>query len=260
MPVIDDPRASWGAARNTNPKPVGASYRVGISWHYDGGAPLRLDTKPHSACLVRVREAQAFHMGPSRGWADIGYNLLICPHGRAIEGRGLDMIGAHSPGVNVTHYGVQFMLGVGEPMSEPMKARGAQLAADLAARSGHSLRQWGHKDDPAVSTECPGALVLAWVRSGGPSAPPPRPPKTPTPPTPPKETDPMPSPADLWNYPISLPDNPKRTFTAADVLRYANAKAGEAQKEAKAARAEVAGIKGQLDAIQAALDALKPKA
>jgi len=163
--LIDDTRAAWGAASSSNPRRVDPTARKGISWHYDGGNPLGLALLQHTACLRRVKADQAFHQA-TRGWADIGYNALVCQHGRVIEGRGLDLIGAHSPGVNVEHYGVQFMVGGAEAPTPAAYRRAAQLAADLAAHSGHQLRQWGHKDDPQASTECPGATIEGWVHQG----------------------------------------------------------------------------------------------
>lgn len=180
MSIVDDTRAAWGAAPNTNPRPVAASRRVGISWHYDGGAALNLGGRPHSACLTRVKADQRFHQS-SRGWADIGYNLLICQHGRVIEGRGVDLQGAHSPGVNDVHYGVQFMVGGSESPTPAAFARAVRLAGELAAHSGRSLRQWGHRDDPQASTECPGNLIEGWVKRQGNAAP-----SKPTSPTPSK--------------------------------------------------------------------------
>jgi hypothetical protein len=177
MPIHDDSRAAWGARPNNNPRRIAPADRLGISWHYDGGSPLNLAKQHHSACLDRVKADQVFHMD-SRGWADIGYNLLVCQHGRVIEGRGADLQGAHSPGVNATHYGVQFMVGGTESPTPAAWTRAADLAAQLRAHSGRSLRSWGHKDDPKASTECPGSVIEAWAKRLGSSTP-----MTPTPTT-----------------------------------------------------------------------------
>lgn len=172
MALIDDTRAAWGAAPNTasGGTRINPGSRVGISWHYDGGATLGLAGRPHSACLTRTKAVQRFHQGPGRDWQDIGYNLFVCQHGRVIEARGVDLQGAHSPGVNATHYGVQFMVGGSESPTPAAYARAAQLARDLAAHSGRSLRQWGHRDDPKAATACPGDLIERWVKTGGPNA------------------------------------------------------------------------------------------
>lgn len=189
--TYDNNRASWGAKPNTNPRPVPHSARIGVSWHW-AGPRVGLFGKAHSACLSQVRSWQAFHQGPSRGWADIGYNLLICPHALVIEGRGTTVQGSHSPGVNYSHYGVQFMVGEGETITAEMFARAVRLRADLEELAGHALRQWGHQDDPATSTECPGSQAEAWVKSGGPYKSAATPPvKPPAPTAPPKEEDVM---------------------------------------------------------------------
>jgi len=166
VPIYDDSRAAWNARPSNNPRPIRPSSRLGISWHYDGGSPLNLAGQHHSACLARVKADQAFHMD-TRGWADIGYNLLVCQHGRVIEGRGADLQGAHSPGVNATHYGVQFMVGGAEAPTAAAWSRAAQLAAQLREHSGRSLRNWGHKDDPQASTECPGSVIESWAHRLG---------------------------------------------------------------------------------------------
>lgn len=185
MSLHDDSRAMWSARANTwstsekaaNTVPAGE--RIGVSYHYPGAATLGITpASPHSACLSRVRTWQDQHQ--AKGWADIGYNSLICQHARAIEGRGVQFKGAHSPGVNWGHYGVQFMVSNGTPPTPAMYARAVRLRADLEARSGRRLRQWGHQDDPAAATLCPGTYVEKWVKSGGPYAATPTPTPTPT--------------------------------------------------------------------------------
>jgi hypothetical protein len=46
-----------------------------------------------------IRKIQNFHMN-TRKWNDIGYNFLIAPSGRVYEGRGKDVVGAHTEGHN----------------------------------------------------------------------------------------------------------------------------------------------------------------
>lgn len=173
--IFDDSRSAWNAAPSTwtssqmaaNTVPV--SQRIGISWHYPGGGLNITPASSHASCYTQVKNWQYQHQH-NNGWADIGYNLLICQHARVIEGRGVDLKGAHSPGVNWEHYGVQFMVsGTNAPTAE-MYARAVTLRAALEAHSGHALREWGHKDDPAASTDCPGTVIETWVHSGGPYA------------------------------------------------------------------------------------------
>lgn len=161
--MFDDTRADWGAS-----KPRGAlsfvatSARSEFFSHYDGGSPLGLAARPHSACLDRVKQDQAFHMN-GNGWTDIGYNGLVCQHGRAIEGRGIDYVGAHCPDHNLTGYGWQFMVGGDESPTPAAYARMRRAYDDCVKRSG-PLAKKGHRD--GLATACPGDIIYRWIRAG----------------------------------------------------------------------------------------------
>src|SRR5690554_3107703 len=73
----------WGRspAASANPK-------LGLVIHYDG-SNQNLAAKDHSACISYWKNTRAFHTGPARGWADIGYSWGVCPHAYVFEGRGL---------------------------------------------------------------------------------------------------------------------------------------------------------------------------
>jgi hypothetical protein len=162
MPIFDDTRADWKArsprGRITTVPP---SRRVGCMWHWNGPA-MRLAGRPHSACLAAVLADQRFHQG-TRGWSDVGYTGLICPHGRAIEGRGVDTVGAHCAGYNTDWYGFQCMLGEGETVTAAQWARAAELIRDVTARSGHALRHLPHS--AGFATSCPGPEITRWTKS-----------------------------------------------------------------------------------------------
>jgi hypothetical protein len=57
--------------------------------------------------MEEVRSIQNFHMN-SRKWNDIGYNFLIAPSGRVYEGRGKEVVGAHTEDHN-HDCGIAFM-------------------------------------------------------------------------------------------------------------------------------------------------------
>ncbi|MGW5876483.1 hypothetical protein ACWFMI_08020 [Nocardiopsis terrae] len=57
----------WGTSPASRANP-----RSGLVIHYDS-VNQGLSGKEHSACLTYWRNTRAFHTGPSRGWADIGY-------------------------------------------------------------------------------------------------------------------------------------------------------------------------------------------
>lgn len=167
--LCDDTRSDWGAR-----SPSGVVNTVPITDkdyfvnHWDGDTALGLAAKPHSACLARVKADQNFHMGSSRGWSDIGYNVLICPHGRAIEGRGLLTVGAHKPGYNRSGIGVQYMVGRGDKLSAAMLSRGRRLYDQIAAlRHGEATRKATHND--GYATTCPGAELTTWTHNGMPT-------------------------------------------------------------------------------------------
>ena len=182
MVTIDDTRAAWGAA-----PPSGTIYKVTLAEkdcllaHYIDGNVLGYADNPHTDCLKKVKSFQAFHMGSSRGWSDIGYNALICQHGRLIEGRGLLTVGAQCPNYNRRGIGVQFMVGGTEVPTDAAYARFAKLRAELTRERGTAQRLMGHRD--GVATSCPGSVIYAWIQKGAisPSVPTPTPAPTPAP-------------------------------------------------------------------------------
>ena len=164
MTLFDDTREDWNARspRHVLDR-VDPRTRTEFMVHYDGAdhvvAPL------HSDCLARVLQDQRYHQD-SNGWADIGYTGLVCQHGRAIEGRGADVAGAHCPDHNVVAYGWQFMVGGDQQPTAAALVRMARVYADSCARSGRGLRRLVHLD--GFATACPGPFITRWVRAGMP--------------------------------------------------------------------------------------------
>lgn len=103
-----------------------------------------------------MRQFQAFHQGPSRGWLDIAYHRVIFASGNVYEGRPLGVQGAHAVGANET-VGYCFAMGAGdEPTQFMLDAFRAQIAADAVTK------YVGHRQRPGNSTSCPGdALTKA---------------------------------------------------------------------------------------------------
>lgn len=97
-------RTAWGArlSRGTAPQP----YVIETVVHHTAGPGPSANTKRAEKALMR--EIQAFHMGPSRGWSDIAYNLVIMPSGRVYKGRGIGRIGAHVANNNTGRIGICF--------------------------------------------------------------------------------------------------------------------------------------------------------
>lgn len=147
-------RAAWGARKPTqNPIHVAPSRRVFFVVHHSGG-PI----------TQSVREIQNWCMD-GRGFADIDYNLLVRGStGEIYEGRGWDIVGAHTTGYNTAAYGV-CVIG-NDQISDAAKASVRSLYEAAIARSGHGLSVKGHRQLATTGTECPGDKVFSWVSGG----------------------------------------------------------------------------------------------
>lgn len=155
-----------------------------------------------------VRAIQAFHQGPERGWADIGYSFLVAPSGEIFEGRGWLLQGAHARPHNATSIGVAYIGDGRSPV--PVEAQRALVwLADEADRRFGRLRRVGHRD--VGSTVCPGDDLYRWWVGGAflpaaPSEPEPEPPRPDPVCEPPARPEP-PAPAPVAR-PKVLPDLP----------------------------------------------------
>jgi hypothetical protein len=173
----------WGAsgAGFANPQ-------NGLVVHYDS-ANQGLANKNHTACRTYWKNTRKFHMGPARGWADIGYSFAACPHGYVLEGRGVRHVQAAQPGGNSTWYSCTFMSGPSErPTSAQIKAF-QELRSWLRTNYGVGTGIRGHRD--FSSTSCPGNILYAMVKDGSLTK------------AQPEEED-LPTPADVWNHEIPV--------------------------------------------------------
>lgn len=158
-------RAQWRA----RPRGAGAATPFepkGVAVHWEGsGWTFPWD---HATCDDKVRGIQAYHMD-GRGWSDIAYNFLACPHGYVFEGRGLNRRSAANgdTDVNTSWYAVQCMWGTKSGSAPEALLTAARDAIDYcrgAGGAGTLLR--GHRD--MQQTDCPGDQLYAWVRAGAP--------------------------------------------------------------------------------------------
>lgn len=157
MRIVSRSEFGWGptSAATANP-------RNGLVIHYDG-SNQGLARKSHSACVEYWKRTRKFHMGPARGWADIGYSFGACPHGYIFEGRGLNRVQAAQPGGNSTWYSVTLMGGPDEdPTPEQIEAV-RQLRAWLMSK-GVAGAVKGHRD--FYATSCPGDRLYRLVKDG----------------------------------------------------------------------------------------------
>jgi hypothetical protein len=150
-------RAGWGAApRRERPIPMTPMH---VTVHHTDGR----QTMSEAETIREVRSIQSFHMGPERGWDDIGYHFLIDGQGRVVEGRPAETLGAHVLGANENNIGIA-MMGDFEKI-QPTHAQVeslTRLVSYLAVK---------YKRDPAAtgflephrhfnSTDCPGKNMM----------------------------------------------------------------------------------------------------
>jgi|GEM_PF-5927071 len=183
------PRAQWNA---TPPKeaPEKASWTKIVVHHSAIHFPSGADAGS------MARSFQRSHL--SQGWNDIGYNFLVAPDGRVLEGRagGKNTQGAHTYKVNEKTVGINFMGQFSEPdgralgLNQPTQAQiesGAKLIAWLAHECGIDLAGSGPLapavragvDVPNLTTHafvganlvspeptsCPGSLMIKKIPS-----------------------------------------------------------------------------------------------
>lgn len=154
-------RAEWGArpprSRSTNITPTSCTA------HYGGDSPWGGTIGSHQRCPVIVRSWQNFHMD-GRGWSDLAYNAVACPHGYVFEGRGRGVRSAAN-GTNQgnqSSYAICYLAGDGDPLTDD----GKRAYLDAARWLGQPLTKV-HSD--WFATACPGGAVRAWVKAGAPT-------------------------------------------------------------------------------------------
>lgn len=158
-------RSQWGArpARRRNTGNMSAP----STGHYNGPdvtvrGQLRFD---HKYCDALVRGIQNFHMD-GRGWNDIAYNFVICPHGVIYEGRGLNTWnGANGTNSgNKTSHAVMCLAGENNPFDMVERAAFRWAVKYISERTSAPYKAIGHRDHKA--TACPGNTRYDWIHGG----------------------------------------------------------------------------------------------
>ncbi len=126
-------------------------------------------TKPSQN--VDEDEIRRWHM--AKGWADIGYNIVIPRDGTIQIGRSLDYRGAHVEGYNFRALGICLVGGIDESGKAEDNFTDAQRLALLDAlrfcrRYAPAARIQGHRDFPNVAKDCPSFDVREWLRQVAP--------------------------------------------------------------------------------------------
>lgn len=151
MLIVD--RSTWGAVPpKFRPSFVAPSRRKFFVVHHSGAPSSQTAKDIQHWCMV------------GRGFADIDYNFLVDQSGKIYEGRGWDVIGAHTAGYNTSGAGV-CIIG-NDQASEAARISVRWLYDAYVRRAGHHLELRGHRQLATTGTVCPGDKVYAWVKGG----------------------------------------------------------------------------------------------
>jgi hypothetical protein len=150
-------RSSWNArAPKNTPVRVDPSRRVYYVVHHSGAPATQT-----------VRAIQDWCMD-GRGFSDIDYNFLVrATTGEIYEGRGWDIVGAHTTNFNTNGAGV-CVIGNDE-ISDAAKRSVRWLYEQYNKRAGKILLVRGHRQLATTGTTCPGDTIYAWVTAGMPA-------------------------------------------------------------------------------------------
>lgn len=143
-------RSQWGARKPRKTPDVVKAREWAMHWEGPG-----MGGWPHDQCPGKVRSIQGFHMD-TRGWSDIAYNFVVCPHGFVYEGRGWDVMSAATKGANGYTLAACYLGGEGDPFTDRAKAA---LNALFAERKTWPVHPHSHY----FATACPGDVIRAWL-------------------------------------------------------------------------------------------------
>lgn len=158
-------RAEWQARKPKSRSTVALTEPSTGHWNGPKVTVRGQPTWEHSVCPSLVRGIQNFHMD-GRGWSDIAYNFLICPHGYVFEGRGLDVVNAAN-GTNIgnrTSHAIMWLAGKENPFIDSEKSGFRECVRYVADSTKAPDECVGHRDHKA--TECPGDERYNWIRQG----------------------------------------------------------------------------------------------
>lgn len=148
-------RSEWGARPPRKAAPGLTTDLATVHWE----GPT-MGSFPHAKCAGKVRTIQDFHMD-TRGWNDIAYSAVVCPHGYVYEGRGRNArTGANGTNEgNKAAYAVCALVGVDDPQPPALHDGIAEAVAWLGCTRTNAHRDW-------KPTQCPGDQLARLAHSG----------------------------------------------------------------------------------------------
>lgn len=159
-------RAQWGARARRYINRANMDGPVVIHWNGPTVTVNGARSWDHSKCASLIRGIQNYHMD-AKGWSDIAYNFMVCPHGYVFEGRGYDVVnGANGTNEsNHNSHAVMCLAGRDNSFGDKEKVAVNDIISSIQERTS-TKRVFGHRD--VHSTECPGDRRYGWIKAGRP--------------------------------------------------------------------------------------------
>lgn len=145
-------------------KPYRQHKPVKITVHHEGGKVLT----ENDDAKQRLRNIQAWCMGPERNWADIPYHLLIAPDGNIYEGRNPMTVGETNTEYDPSGHLLICFLGNYEQQKINNKLLKVliHLLADQCIKYNISPTDISTHRDHSKQTTCPGEDIYAYFKNG----------------------------------------------------------------------------------------------
>lgn len=152
-------RSQWGARAPRSTTRLDLPAVRGFAVHWEGP---HMGAFAHTECAAKVRGVQRFHMD-TRGWTDIAYSFLVCPHGFVFAGRGWNSRTAANGtnDGNARYWAACYLGGEGDPFTALAKEAYGSLFAE-----GHRRVQSATAVRPHSffkPTACPGDEIRRWI-------------------------------------------------------------------------------------------------
>lgn len=136
---------------------------IGVVAHYPATSGSLPENPTLEQTLARVQGYHRYHT-QTRGWADIGYPVLIDQAGRRIVGAGDTHAAAHSatdavPDANERLMAICFILGNDDRPTPAAIAAANEQIAEWKKKFPNLKYVLGHQEVPGASTACPGRVL-----------------------------------------------------------------------------------------------------
>jgi hypothetical protein len=159
--VLIIPKREWKAQEA---RPYKQHTPVKITVHHEGGKILTIDDDARQ----RLRNVQAWCMGPDRKWTDIPYHLLIAADGSVYEGRNPLTVGETNTEYDPTGHLLICFLGNynQQKLDDKLLKVLINLLADQCIKYNISPDDISTHRDHSNQTACPGEDIYAYFKSG----------------------------------------------------------------------------------------------